>query len=286
MIKFWKRKTTTSAPTGARPRPRVGSIWRNRWLAGALVAVLVGLAAGGGWWGWRTGVAGRLVDQAKWRIIATSADIGFRVNDVLVMGREETSRQALLKAVRLVRGAPILAFDLEAARQRVEALPWIRRATVERMLPDTVLVTVEERRPLALWQNDGQFALIDFHGEIILRKGLESYNNLLVVVGKGAASRAAKLLATLGVEPELMGMVKAAIWVGGRRWNLRLKGDIDVQLPEQDPGAAWKRLAEYEKTHQVLERDVQVLDLRIPDRLIVRKAPRKDKAVASPGQET
>jgi len=32
-------------------------------------------------------------------------------------------------------------------------------------------------------------------------------------------------------------------------------------------------LAEYEKTHQVLERDVRVLDLRMPDRLIVRRAP-------------
>lgn len=286
MIKFWKRNTRAGTPTGARPRPRVGSIWRNRWFAGVLVVILVGLSAGGGWWGWRTGAVERLVDQAKWRIIAVSADIGFRVNEVLVMGREETSRQALLKAVRLVRGAPILAFDLEAARQRVEALPWIRRATIERMLPDTVLVTVEERRPLALWQYEGQFALIDFHGEIILRKGLESYNNLLVVVGKGAAVHAASLLATLGVEPELMGLVKAAVWVGGRRWNLRLKGDIDVQLPEQDPEAAWRRLAEYEKTHQVLERDVQVLDLRIPDRLIVRKAPRKGKAAPSPGQET
>ena len=83
-----------------------------------------------------------------------------------------------------------------------------------------------------------------------------------------------------------MGMVKAAVRVGGRRWNLRLEGDIDVRLPELDTAAAWARLAEYEKTHRVLERDVQVLDLRQPDRLIVRKNRNRPKAVLGKRQQT
>ena len=45
-----------------------------------------------------------------------------------------------------------LAFDLEAARHRVEALSWFRRSTLQRILTDTVLVTVEGSRPLALSQ--------------------------------------------------------------------------------------------------------------------------------------
>ena len=93
-------------------------------------------------------------------------------------------------------------------------------------------------------------------------------------MGKEAPQHASELLEFLGAAPELMPMVKAAVWVGGRRWNLRLRGDIDVRLPEEDPKAAWMRLAEYERTHRLLDRDVQVLDLTAPDRLIVRKAPR------------
>ncbi len=83
-----------------------------------------------------------------------------------------------------------------------------------------------------------------------------------------------------------MSMVEAAVRVGGRRWNLRLKGDIDVRLPEDDAAGAWTRLAEYEKTHQVLERDVRILDLRLPDRLIIRKPPRPMKPVKGKRQET
>ena len=83
-----------------------------------------------------------------------------------------------------------------------------------------------------------------------------------------------------------MDHVKAAVRVGGRRWNLRLKNDIDVRLPEENAAKAWSRLAEYEKTHRVLERDVQILDLRLPDRLIVRKVPKRPRKKTGKKRET
>ena len=76
--------------------------------------------------------------------------MGLKVDEILVIGRRETAQKDLLAAVRLARGAPILAFDLQAARKRIEALPWIKTVSVERMLPDTVLLNIKERRPLAL----------------------------------------------------------------------------------------------------------------------------------------
>ena len=288
MIKCWNAGKKTNSPVCGRPRPRprVRPLWRSRWVAAFLSSILVVSSVCGTWWGWQSGTVVRVGEQVKFQLIAATAKAGLQVNDVLVMGRKETSRKTLLSAIGLSRGAPILAFDLKAAQQRIEALPWVRWATVERMFPDTVLINIDERRPLVLWQHKGRFALIDFEGKVILRKGLERFDNLLVVVGEDAPDHAASLLTTLGTQPELMRLVKAAVWVSKRRWNLRLDGDIDVRLPEDDPAAAWQRLAEYERTHRVLERDVQVLDLRIPDRLIVRKAPKTDKKSNDKGQET
>jgi cell division protein FtsQ len=154
------------------------------------------------------------------------------------------------------------------------------------VLPDTILLSIEERKPLAIWQHRGKFALIDEQGEVILRQDLGKYNDLLIVVGKNAPVQTAQLLTTLRTQPALRRMVRAAVWVGDRRWNLRLTGDIDVRLPEGDPIAAWKRLAEYEKAHKVLERDIQILDLRIPDRLIVRKPMQKKTEKIKTGRET
>lgn len=268
------------------PRRRVVPFWRHRYMQGVLVVLLIALAAGGGWRLWQSGWVTASVERAKWKLIAVSAEVGFKVNEILVVGRSETRQKDLLAAVRLVRGAPILAFDLEAAQKRIKSLPWIKSATVERMLPDTVLLTVVERKPMAMWQHQGVFALIDTDGEVILKTGLERFSDLLVVVGGDAPKHAAELLKDLATEPQLMTMVKAAVRVGGRRWNLRLKGDIDVRLPEENAAGAWTRLAEYEKNHQVLERDVRILDLRLPDRLIVRKPPRPAKPAKGKRQET
>ena len=281
-----KISRNAKSPKRGQTRRRVVPLWRSRKVRGTLIALLVVLAAGGSWRIWQSGWVPGAIDKAKWKMIALASDLGFKVDEILVIGRRETAQKDLLAALRLARGAPILAFDLQAARKRIEALPWIKTASVERMLPDTVLLNIEERQPLALWQHKGAFALIDSDGEVILKTGLERFSDLIVVVGRDAPGQAAELLKTLATESELMDQVKAAVRIGGRRWNLRLKNDIDVRLPEEDTAKAWARLAEYEKTHRVLERDVQILDLRIPDRLIVRKVRKPVKNLSGKRQQT
>lgn len=262
-----------AAPGGDRvppPRRRVVPLWRTP-LAGLLALFLgVVLLATTSEMLWRSGWLTQTYERVRWAVIARSADLGLRVKDVLVVGRNMTTREDLLKAVRISRGAPILAFDFKAARDRIEQLPWIKTASVERMLPDTVVIRVHERKPMALWQNDGKFALIDEDGEVITRKNLRRFADLFVVVGPDAPEHIGGLLELLSTQPGLMRRVRAAVWVGGRRWDLRLTGDIAVRLPEVGALKAWSRLARYEREHDVLSRGVRVLDLRLPDRLIIR----------------
>ena len=91
-------------------------------------------------------------------------------------------------------------------------------------------------------------------------------------------------------EPVLAGRVTAATRVGGRRWDVRLDGAIDVKLPEQDAQLAWAWLAAMEREHQLLDRDLAILDLRLPDRLVVRLPeaddPEADAPADLPGHET
>jgi cell division protein FtsQ len=74
----------------------------------------------------------------------------------------------------------------------------------------------------------------------------------------------------LASAPDLAGRVTAAVRVDDRRWNLRIDNAIDVLLPEQDPAAAWARLSELERTSKLLKRDIQTVDMRLPDRLVLR----------------
>jgi cell division protein FtsQ len=281
-----KKCVKSSEAKRGQPRRNAIPLWRRDTLIAAAAIVGLAVGVGGGWWVWQDGLIERATSQAKWRVIAWSGDIGFKVDDILVVGRRETTRREILSAIGLVRGAPILAFDLEAAKTRVEALPWINKTSIERMLPNTILLHVEERKPLAIWQHKGKFTLVDRQGKIILRKALERFSDLLVVVGKGAPEHTSDLIKIMKTQPQLQNLVKAAVRVGERRWNVELEGGIDIRLPEQEPAKAWKRLAEFEQKHKLLDGDIKTLDMRQSDRLIVRRHRSQDQEEFLKGHDT
>jgi cell division protein FtsQ len=262
------------------PRLRVVPMWRTRPALAMLSAAFLAALCGTAWLAWQAGMPQRAAASAVRALVGASADAGFVVRDIFVVGRGSTPKATLLQALAVSRGAPILAIDLEAARARIQALPWVRQASVRRVLPDTVIVEIVERRPLALWQHDKKFALIDEEGQVILRDDVEQFSHLMVVVGEDAASNATGLVRMLATEPDLMPRVKAAVRVGGRRWNVHLAQGIDVKLPEQDPEAAWRRLADYQRRYSVLDKQVRTVDLRLSDRLTVLPAPPKAESKA------
>lgn len=269
-LKFSKKKAAKSG----RRRPSAKPYWRRPpVIAVAGLLIVAGIGASG-YGVWQSGWIQRTAQDAKWRVIAGSAHLGFSVSEIFVEGRHETARETLRAALRLERGAPILAFDPAAAKKRVEGLPWVRSASIERQLPDIVHVRIVERRPLALWQRKGKFTLIDTEGEIIPIKGLDRFNRLVIVVGNSAPKYSAQLLDMLAAEPSLALRVTAAVRVSSRRWNIHLDDHITIRLPEDGAVDAWRQLAVLEKTHGLLERDLVGVDLRIPDRVVIRRAPK------------
>ena len=176
-----------------------------------------------------------------------------------------------------------MAIDLDAARTRLEQLPWIRVASIERQYPGTIRVKIVERRPLALWQRKNELVLVDEIGDVITPRKLDRFHKMLVLVGKDAPAHATALLSILSREPDLKHRVNAAVRVGDRRWNIRMDNGVYVRLPENDALAAWRRFARLERQHKLLKQDLLSIDLRIADQLIVRPRggrPEKDRKVS------
>lgn len=211
------------------------------------------------------------------RMLDGTARLGLVVGDIKVEGRETTDRETILTALGAAPGTPILAMSPRRAKEQLETLPWIRSAVVERRLPDTLYVRLVERKPLALWQHGGKLELIDREGTVIPVAHLDRFAKLPMVVGESAARHAADLLDMLATEPDLASRVSAAIRVGDRRWNLRIDNAIDVLLPGDAAASAWTQLARLERSSAILKRDVQVVDVRLPDRLVVRVNPEVPK---------
>lgn len=229
------------------------------------------------------GVAGALIliglgaPQAVWRATVaftgrTTVAMGLAIDSVTVSGRVETRKKDVAKAVGAKRGEPIFSFDLAAAKARIEALGWVKSATVGRELPDAIRVVIVERTPFAVWQNEGVRYLIDASGEIIASTGLERYATLPEVVGEGAPRATAALMEVLAAEPGLAQRVQACVRVGERRWNVHFKNGIVVRLPEDGVDRAWRRLAELDREKRLLDRDISFVDMRIEDRLVIRSS--------------
>ncbi|WP_200338881.1 cell division protein FtsQ/DivIB [Rhodovibrio sodomensis] len=236
-------------------------------------AVLLALVAGSGVWAWQSGWIARQGQQLTHAAVDAAAEAGLRLDQVVVSGRERTEPDAILAALGIRQGGPILGLDPASAKRRLERLPWVKTATVERRLPGTVRIDLTERAPLALWQLDGALSVIDRAGQRIDRAAPEAHANLPLLVGPGAPAHAEKLLALLAREPEMNARVKAAVRVRDRRWNIVLRNGVEVQLPAETPSRAWSRLAEIERKYGVLQRDIRMIDLRLPDRMVVRMAP-------------
>lgn len=244
--------------------------WMKRALAGGAGLCVLGAIVGASVWSVQSGALARGVQAAADAGIDATRDAGLALGAVYVTGRKETDRDAILEALDVEIGAPMLTLDPEALRAKVEAIGWVAEARVERRLPDTLVVRLAERQAAAIWQHDGEFVLIDRDGAVIGPEDVPQFRHLKIVVGEGAPEHAARLLDILDAEPAMKARVLAAVWIGERRWNLRFDNGVDVRLPEDDPQTAWERLARLERDHEILARAVTAIDLRQPDRLIVR----------------
>ena len=208
--------------------------------------------------------------------LANSA--GFRITTVAINGRRQLSQDEVL-AIGGVNGRSSLLFlDAATVRDKLMENPWIADATVLKLYPGRLQIDIVERTAFALWQQDGRLAVIAEDGAVLEPYVPRRFVTLPLVVGKGADVRARDFLALLDRYPQVRIVTKAAVFVGERRWNLRLKDGLDIRLPENDVGNALAALSKLDKEDRLFSRDIVAIDMRLPDRLTVQLSEDAAKA--------
>jgi len=197
---------------------------------------------------------------------------GLAIDKIRITGQMETSEVAVLDKLALPPNAALPLVDLEAARERIEQLPWVQNASLRKIYPATLKIVIDERRPYALWQHDQTLSVIDEDGRIVGQAG-SSHRNLVRVVGKGAELRAGEAMALAAAVPAVHDQLKAAILVNERRWDLVLDNGVTLMLPEHGAEAALKRIGAYDANNGLLSKDIVVVDMRLDDRMFVRLSP-------------
>jgi len=215
----------------------------------------------------------------------TMASMGFATQRVSIMGRIKTSEYKIQDALGADLGQSVWAFSLDDIRDNLQGLSSIRTAHVQRLLPDTIHIELEERAPAAVWQYEGQLSVIDVDGEILTDESPAEYRNLLVVVGEDAPEHLEGLFQLLSKERNLAERVVAAVRVGARRWNLQMERGVMVQLPEEDPERAWGYLAQMENSQKILQKSISKIDMRMGDRVFIKMDEEDETTLPQGGQQ-
>lgn len=284
VVRGGRRQNSAQSPRrAAAPKGRAGGRGNAAAVPGKMAAigridlspraVVITLAAGA------LVVAGVLATGARAERIGQSVSggldrlttgMGLTLKRVHITGASPEAEPAIQRALGLHADQPIVSLDLDALRDQVQSVGWVKEARVVRLLPDTLIVEVKEHDRLAVWQVDGQIKVIDAAGRVIEGADARRYPALPLVVGRGADGAAGDILPLLAQRPRLMGRIDALVRVDERRWDLRLKDGGLIQLPAVEQEAALIRLDALDQRERLLDLGFARVDLRTPEAVAVR----------------
>ena len=203
----------------------------------------------------------------------TTSKLGFAVGEIKISGHKETSEIDILEELGLDGGTSLIGFDTDAARQRIQNMPWVASAEVTKLYPNGLSVKVLEKDAFAIWQRHDRVALIEESGKEIAEFGDEKFLALPLIIGDSANLKALDMMTAMTEFPGIASQVKAYSLVGGRRWDLQMKDGLTLRLPEKGAASALASLAKLEAEQGLFGRDIESVDMRIDDRIIVQISP-------------
>ena len=221
----------------------------------------------------KTNLIGRKLTDLSTEFYNYSAGLGFKIDDIVITGRNKTAKQDILNALQLSHETNILNLDLRDLQQKVEQLPWVRHAVVKRrFFPNIIQIDIRERQVQSIWQLDHKFRPIDGEGNVI-EADYTPDHPILLIVGEGAPENITALMKSITDDQNIFQRIKVANYISGRRWNIVLddvENGITVKLPEKHIDEAWKKLLKLNTTQGLLKRKLTIIDLRFPNKVIVK----------------
>ena len=196
--------------------------------------------------------------------------MGFVVEQVDVMGEGRLREADIRAALGVQEGDFLFSLDIDAAQNRIESISWVDRAVIRRLWPDRIVVQIIERRPYALWQNQGEFKLVDMEGVALTDVEPARFSQMKLIVGPEAPQNISGFNEILARFPSIEARVDAMVQMPSGRWDIYVNDQaLKIQLPEDRPDKALATLLDLQTERQILDRPVAVLDLRLPDRVTI-----------------
>ena len=216
--------------------------------------------------------------MAQEQLARLAHQAGFELHNVNVRGTKHLNELKVYQIALADRDRAMPFVDLDTVRGRLMALSWVEDARVSRQLPDTLVIDIVERKPVAVLAKPDRFVLIDATGRELENVSEERTKGKLVLSGPGAGQQVAALSGLLDAAPALRPQLRSAEWVGNRRWNLTFKTGQLLALPEgkDDSAKSLVTFAQLDGRNRLLGGKAVAFDMRAGDRIYIRMPDRTD----------
>lgn len=216
------------------------------------------------------------------------AAAGFGIEGIKISGQTLTQDQHIIALLMMSGGASTLNFDAQKARNLIGWMQAVDSASVRKVYPGEIIVDIVEKTPAVRWRVGTTTWLIDETGKRIGTDPATAYRELPLVVGEGAADDAITMTRMMARHPLLQNELAALSRIGDRRWDLIYYTGLRVQLPEQGVAQALDHLETYQRDSSLLDRDVSLVDLRVPGLVALKPGPLAAEQIAeaaNPGKK-
>ncbi len=218
-------------------------------------------------------------------VLAVAEDYGqrfvslvqFPIKEVHIAGHKYTKEKAIVERLGDVWDRSLVSLNTFEAQRKIESLPWILRADVQRVFPHGLNIYVEEREPIGRFVTLSGTYVFDKLGVLIEKAKVGSHFELPIYEGSKAPQAANELREILTKFDDLQPLIVRFQRVDQRRWTLILHNEMKVLLPENRLEGALSRLRALQAQHNILNRELAHIDLRLKDRITLR--PKKSKKI-------
>lgn len=210
----------------------------------------------------------RLIRDSFYKVTALN---GLVVSNVYLDGHKNAGYENIVNSLNFKIKDPILSIDLIKLKKNIEEVSWVKSVIIRRKLPHNIYIYIEEKKPIAIMQQNGKLFLIDENLLIINEPNINKFSYLPILIADNLEDYSNILYKILIQNQSIYSKISAIIRVSDRRWNIRFKNGPEIKLPEYDIEFAWQKVIDLYKSSELFNDQVKTIDLRIPNKIFIEK---------------
>ncbi len=194
----------------------------------------------------------------------------YNLKKIEVTGLTNLNKDEILVYFNKFKNNSIFLVPVKEISNEIKKNKWIKEVNIRNDYKNTLKVNVKEEMPIGIYENNNQQILFSNNLSILEILGKNhDYKNLIIFFGENSIINSKYL--TSKIDKDIQQMIESVKFIENRRWNIKLKNNIIIKLPEVKLDEAMKN---YKKIYSNLSnkdlKDIEIIDLRIPKQAIIK----------------